>query len=145
MHWANLTAAYTAMYWKGVHKRLRPSQRLPMLRPPIEVPGHASYPSGHSTQATLIALVTGVALGTKSANPAAQAKAKTLANSLNGLAARIARNRELGGLHYPSDTDGGLKLATAVFNFIESDRTKPAGRALLSYAATMEAAQGEWA
>ena len=53
---ASLVGTFVAMYFKGRYARPRPSQLCPALLPPIEVPGHASFPSGHSTQAHLMAL-----------------------------------------------------------------------------------------
>ena len=35
---------------------------------------------------------------------------------LDTMAWRIARNREIAGLHYPSDTDAGTRLALQVFS-----------------------------
>ena len=48
-------AQFVAMYYKNRYQRPRPSQLWPELIPPIAVPGHASYPSGHATEAYMIA------------------------------------------------------------------------------------------
>ena len=53
---ASQVGTFVAMYFKGLYKRPRASELCPALLPPIEVPGHASFPSGHSTQAHLMAL-----------------------------------------------------------------------------------------
>ena len=53
LHIAELVGIMVSMHFKEVHKRRRPSQVCPALRPPIPLPGHASYPSGHATQAYL--------------------------------------------------------------------------------------------
>jgi hypothetical protein len=53
---ANLVALIVAMNWQRQFNRPRASQLCPALLPPIAVPGHASYPSGHSTQAHLMTL-----------------------------------------------------------------------------------------
>jgi hypothetical protein len=71
------------------------------------VPGHASFPSGHSTQAHLMALCMGDVLATL---PGAQQQVVT--DDLWTLADRIARNREIAGLHYESDTQAGRAIAT---------------------------------
>jgi len=42
------------MHYKYQFDRPRPSQISPLLMPPIEVPGHASYPSGHATESWLL-------------------------------------------------------------------------------------------
>jgi membrane-associated phospholipid phosphatase len=82
--------------------------------PPIAVPGHASFPSGHSTEAHLMArLLARVmpAAVTQPRNPAAGSMNPSAASLLQRLAQRIARNREVLGLHYPSDTHAGVFLA----------------------------------
>jgi hypothetical protein len=94
------------MYYKYKFNRPRPSQLCPVLMPPIEVPGHASYPSGHATQAHLVALILSEVLPRPAKLP------------LRLLAERIARNREVLGLHYPSDSRAGAKLAEASFRLL---------------------------
>jgi len=140
MHLANLFAAFTVMYFKGVYKRRRPSQLLPMLRPPIQVPGHASYPSGHSTQSHLIARCTALVL------PSAMVTdPHPIQTSLDGLAARIARNREIAGLHFHSDTCAGEVLAGKIFDLIEADRATSSGDPVVpGYKSAIEAAKAEW-
>jgi hypothetical protein len=77
--------------------RLRPSVVLPDIRPVVPVPPYAAYPSGHATQATVIAHLM-AELAPKSAR------------QLHALAAQVGRNREVAGLHYASDTDTGFSL-----------------------------------
>jgi hypothetical protein len=48
--------SFLAMHYKYNYNRVRPSRLSPGLMPPIEPPDHASFPSGHATQARLIAL-----------------------------------------------------------------------------------------
>ena len=103
---ANFVAGFTVIHYKGKYNRPRPTMLCPALMPPIPVPGHASFPSGHSTQAHLLALCMQDVLADA---PAAQQT--VLLNDLTALADRIARNREIGGFHYKSDTDAGIKLA----------------------------------
>jgi membrane-associated phospholipid phosphatase len=104
---ANFIAGFCAMYYKGRYQRPRASMLCPALMPPIPVPGHASFPSGHSTQAHLIAYCAIELLNGLPQLPAME-------NDLLALADRIARNREIAGLHYPSDSEGGKKLARNV-------------------------------
>jgi hypothetical protein len=111
MHIANLLATFTVMYAKDHYQRPRPSHVLPALMPPIPNPGHAAFPSGHATQAHLIRLTlhevfVEAGFGTGTANDLT-----VMDNDLLVLASRIARNREIAGLHYASDSIGGRRLA----------------------------------
>jgi hypothetical protein len=98
-------AEFAVMHYKNLYQRPRPSQLWPELMPPIEVPGHASFPSGHSTQAHTVATVL---------LQVANGVVPSVFDVTNRLAQRIARNREVLGLHYPSDTAGGEHLAGEV-------------------------------
>ena len=72
LYLASLIGHLVAMKLKAYFNRMRPSQLCPALLPPLAVPGHASFPSGHSTQAHLMALcINDVLAGTPNANPAA--------------------------------------------------------------------------
>lgn len=82
---------------KHCYKRPRPNVVLPAIHPVVPVPWHASYPSGHATQSIVIATLMSE-IAPKSAM------------RLTALAVQVGRNREIGGLHYPSDTDAGFKL-----------------------------------
>ena len=125
--------AFMAMNFKAQFSRPRPSQLCPALLPPIAVPGHPSYPSGHSTQAHLMALCLNDVLDVLL--PPQTLKWST---DLLALAERIARNREIAGLHYPSDSWGGLQLATNINNYLNNLGTPN------FYSDAITAAQGEW-
>jgi membrane-associated phospholipid phosphatase len=101
---ASLVGTFVAMYFKERYSRPRPSQLCPALLPPIEIPGHASFPSGHSTQAHLMALCMNDVLNTLPPQ-------NTMVEDLWTLADCIARNREIAGLHYPSDSAAGVAFA----------------------------------
>lgn len=92
-------------HFKMKFNRPRPHQLCPALMPPVTVPGHASYPSGHGMIAHLLAHV-----GAE-VRPDASA-------SLFTLAERIARNREVAGLHYPSDSRAGAAIAENAFKVL---------------------------
>jgi hypothetical protein len=78
------------MYFKSRFMRPRPSQLYPALMPPIPVPGHPAYPNAHALQCGLTAeFITRVC--------------PPLRSAVWSLAVRIAENREIAGLHYPSD------------------------------------------
>ena len=128
---AGSIGGFTAMYYKGKYKRPRPTMLCPALMPPFPVPGHASFPSGHSTQAHLMALCLADVLTGKG-------PATAMATDLPALADRIARNREIAGFHYPSDSDAGVSLAVQTHGLL-------AGQAATSwYKKAITAAQGEW-
>ena len=105
---------FQVMYYKYQFNRPRPSHVCPWLMPPIEVPGHASYPSGHATQAHLVALILGEVMPLRVMRPP---------KPLRLLADRIARNREVLGLHYPSDSRAGAKLAKESFLLLRKCNT----------------------
>jgi hypothetical protein len=98
-------AEFASMHYKNKYQRPRPWQLWPELMPPIQVPGHASFPSGHSTQAHTVARVL---------QSVANAVVPSIDDVTNRLAQRIARGREVLGLHYPSDSAAGERLATEV-------------------------------
>jgi membrane-associated phospholipid phosphatase len=119
---AIVVGEFVAMYYKRMYQRARPSQLSPTLMPPIAVPGHASYPSGHATQAYLLSLLLGAVMPsvvTTTLNPTATALKGTLPDTLlDRLAERVARNREVLGVHYPSDSAAGNSLAGKTFTLL---------------------------
>ena len=141
---ASLIALFVAMYFKGKFKRQRPAQLFPPLMPPSETPGHASYPSGHATQARLMARCMGFVLE----NALSATNAPIMQTNLNGLAARIAHNREIAGFHYASDSSNGALLADALFNQLKpflvpaTSTSTPSTMPFLNAAAT--GAYREW-
>jgi hypothetical protein len=96
------------LYFKGKYDVPRASQICPALLPPVPVPGHSSWPSGHSTQAHLMKNCMLRVFAT--ANMSAP-DLTVMTSDLSILADEIARNREIAGLHYPKDSEGGARLA----------------------------------
>jgi acid phosphatase (class A) len=90
------------MKQKKIYNRVRPSYLDPTLKPVIDIPPHPAYPSGHATQAQLRALVL------------SELDPRNRANYLQS-AKRIAHNREVAGVHYPSDSKAGFILAQQLF------------------------------
>jgi len=88
---------------KKKFNRPRPSVVLPALDPVVPVPWHSSYPSGHATQSTVIAGLLSLLKPSSS-------------ESLTNLARRVGVNREVAGLHYPSDTSAGVALGKWLLN-----------------------------
>lgn len=78
--------------------RVRPTHLDPTLTAAIDIPGHPAYPSGHAAEAYTNALIL------SELNPAQ--REVYIAD-----AARIAQNREIAGVHYPSDSEAGKRLA----------------------------------
>jgi hypothetical protein len=104
--------------------RARPYQLYPSLDPPF-TPGHASYPSGHATQSHAIAKVIELILNTPTGQ-FAQLIAQCFA-----LADEIALNRERAGVHYPSDSAAGKRLADL---FVQEATHYPAFQSRLTQA-----------
>jgi membrane-associated phospholipid phosphatase len=102
---------FQVMYYKAKYNRPRPSRLSPRLMPLIEVPGHASFPSGHATQSRLAAKLLAEVMPEEAKAP------------LCSLANRIARNREVMGLHYPSDSRAGRHLADETLKLLKRSET----------------------
>ena len=89
--------------------RARPGEVDPRIAPLFSDPNdwrnprHPSYPSAHAAQAYALAFLFG-ALTTDDA----------LKATLMAAATRVAVNREIAGLHYPSDSEAGRLLAKQV-------------------------------
>jgi hypothetical protein len=128
LHIGSLIGSYAALHYKALENwkalgsgesvrpgpRPRPSHFNPSLMPPVPVPGHPAFPSGHATQSMLMALCIIEVLKRAGKGPGTST-GDTLRKSLRVLARRIARNREIAGLHYPSDSIAGRQLAAAIF------------------------------
>lgn len=95
------------VYLKSQHNAVRPSQVYPRLFPPVPVAPHATYPSGHSLVAYMMAF-TAVAI------------VPAMGDAPRALASRIAINREIAGLHFPSDTVAGADAAAQAFNLFKT-------------------------
>lgn len=85
-------------------------------------PAHPSYPSGHAAAAYTVALLV--------AELAPKHKKAMLHE-----AGKVARNREIAGLHFASDSAAGAKLAKQFVKLILARE---------SFAARMDAARAEW-
>jgi membrane-associated phospholipid phosphatase len=124
---------FQVMHYKARFNRPRPSTLSPALMPPIEVPGHAAFPSGHATQSHLTALCL-AAVMPAAANQAVDSNNAVILDPVTGLpdpavgplqrvAERISRNREVLGLHYPSDSAAGKLLAEQTFLLLKECQT----------------------
>lgn len=116
--------------------RARPSQVCPALMPPIAVPGHPSFPSGHATQSMLMALCAGEAMVDRSPPTNEATSTGGWPSLLQTLARRIATNREIAGLHFRSDSVAGFQLAMKSFALLKD--------AVPGFAAVLANAKTEW-
>jgi len=138
---ADALTALITMHYKVHFDRPRPTQVVPGLLTPIQHGGHASYPSGHATQAHVFAkLLTAIIPRNLGDPPTATGSRPTVEKSLVALAKRIARNREIIGLHYPSDTTAGETLAGKIIEKI----LLASPPYLEKFANLVEAARNEW-
>ena len=94
------------MYYLKKHfNRIRPSYHDNRIKPSLKVPSHPSYPSGHSMQSHIIAFYLSYKY------PKDEIKFMTLAH-------KLAKNRELGGVHYRSDTIYGKNASKIIFDYL---------------------------
>jgi membrane-associated phospholipid phosphatase len=120
----------------GVEQRMkhlssvpRPVDLSPRIQPVIATPGHSAYPSGHATEAFAHATIlsalrlsgTGVpdeglidTILARLSPPSEAAPATEPEVLLFRLAARIADNRTVAGVHYPVDSAHGALLGFGV-------------------------------
>jgi hypothetical protein len=102
--------------------RARPHQLEPRLRPCLAVPGHPAYPSGHALQGYLVARVLSLIFPEDG-------------EALAAAGALIGHEREIAGLHYPSDARASRALGDAIFTRLETNE---------KFAAEVEGARAEW-
>ncbi|MBI2120626.1 MAG: phosphatase PAP2 family protein [Parcubacteria group bacterium] len=93
---------------KYKYDRVRPSVLDPNLSPVIAVPGHPAYPSGHSSQMHFLAYFLSELMPDKS-------------KLFEARADEIGIDREIAGLHYPSDTKAGQLLARQYMDILLND------------------------
>lgn len=107
---------------KDLFNRVRPSLLDPALSVAIEIPGHPAYPSGHASESYFFALLF------SELDPDNR-------ESYFKDAQRIAHNREIAGLHYPSDSAAGVLLATTYMEQLNNNQW---------YQQQLEKAKEEW-
>lgn len=110
------------MYFKNQFDRVRPSVLDTSLTTSIPVPEHPAYPSGHATQSFLIALIL--------SDIEPQNREIYIQD-----AHRIAHNREIAGVHYPSDSEVGREIASQYFKLLNKTNW---------YQAYLVLARSEW-
>jgi hypothetical protein len=86
----------------------RPVAFSPRLQPVIATPSHASLPSGHATEAFLLAGILTLLRSGSVVRSAADMEHRFR------LASRVAINRTVAGVHYPIDSGAGAVLGMAL-------------------------------
>lgn len=100
-------ATHVEMRFKHAFACPRPVDLSPQIQPMIPTPGHASWPSGHATEAYITCALLQALLP----------QGAKYREQLERLAARIAVNRTVAGMHYPVDSAVGRLLGTALADF----------------------------
>ena len=114
-------AVHVEMRFKHIFAIPRPEAFSPQIQPMIPTPGHGSWPSGHATEAFLSATLIETLLD--AASPHGSHNGADSREQLQRLAARIAVNRTVAGLHYPVDSAVGRQLGTALAEFVVARAT----------------------
>jgi membrane-associated phospholipid phosphatase len=94
----------------------RPHEHSPQIQPMILTPSHGTLPSGHSTEAHLVAYLLVKLLASTPAMPAANEP--VLREQLMRQAARIAINRTVAGVHFPVDSAAGQMLGLSLAEYL---------------------------
>jgi acid phosphatase (class A) len=87
--------------YKDVWKRPRPHLYSDLVKPAVKLSRSGSYPSGHATDATLMAIAL--------SNMVPEKRAEIMAR-----AADYANNRVVGGIHFRSDVEAGRIVGTVI-------------------------------
>jgi hypothetical protein len=116
-------ASFVVQRVKAVLNLPRPADLSPRIQPIVATPAFSGFPSGHATQAALLAgllflLVTRASPGSASWGP-------TLKPMLDELAARIAENREIAGVHFPADSAAGKALGDKLLSALLEIKSLP--------------------
>jgi hypothetical protein len=96
---------FVEMRFKNALAVRRPIDYSPQVQPMILTPGHGSLPSGHATEAFMIAYILWQLFKTKDA-----LKDARWCEQLMRQAARVAINRTVAGVHFPVDSAAGELL-----------------------------------
>ena len=97
-------ASHVEQRFKHALAAPRPLEYSPQIQPMILTPGHGSLPSGHATEAHMIAAILWTLRNVNTAHD------KSWRIQLFRQAARIAINRTIAGVHFPMDSAAGQLL-----------------------------------
>jgi membrane-associated phospholipid phosphatase len=93
----------------------RPHEYSPQIQPMIQTPSHGSLPSGHSTETFASALVLWNLLKAAGIKPYGE---PSWGEELMRLAARVAINRTVAGVHFPVDSAAGCVLGLTLGTYM---------------------------
>jgi len=102
-------ATFVEMRIKHALACWRPVDASPQIQPMILTPGHGSLPSGHSTEAHMLARILWKLRGGTPGN--------LLDEQLMRQASRVAVNRTIAGVHFPVDSAAGQVLGLTLANY----------------------------
>lgn len=120
-------AIFTEIRFKHAIAAPRAIEYSSQVQPMIQTPGHGSMPSGHSTQAFIVAVVLCALFNQQFGTVFYQQAMRQ--------AYRVAVNRTVAGVHFPVDSIAGHVLGTALGEYLVARCTAllpPAPRAPLS-------------
>lgn len=120
---AQAFASHVVHRVKAVLNQPRPADLSPRIQPMLPTPASPGHPSGHATEAALLAGLLYV-LASRPASGAGGWGA-TLKPMLDELAARIAENREIAGLHLPSASTAGKLLGDRLLAALLEAKSQP--------------------
>jgi hypothetical protein len=103
-------AMFVEMRFKHELACWRPIDYSPQIQPAITTPGHGTLPSGHCVEAYVIREVLQALLGVDAKNSLHD----SVRLQFGRIAARIATNRVVAGVHFPVDNVAGRMLGTAL-------------------------------
>jgi membrane-associated phospholipid phosphatase len=115
----------------------RPIMASADLQPIIQTPGHAAWPSGHATEAFAVATVfAALAAGSAGAGTVDGDALVTARDPAMRLAMRIAQNRTVAGMHYPSDSMAGAVLGIGIGEMVVNWLSGQAGSPMRAFDGT---------
>ena len=107
---------YAGMQMKYLLAVKRPIELSPQVQPMITTPTHGSLPSGHATEAFVMARMIWKLLLTS--NAPQYTAGGHWGEMLMRLAARVATNRTVAGVHYPIDSAAGAVLGLTIADYV---------------------------
>lgn len=111
-------ATYAVQAMKFAFDCPRPMEFSSIIQPILATPTHSTLPSGHATQAHAVATVLSRLVDGATA-------AEAVGNHRFRIAARIAINRTVAGVHFPVDSASGAVLGIALGEWIAAMGGEP--------------------